>query len=82
MLKIIISEGLKKTLGNDQEGTPHTEVRYLPEEVMNPAVVNVYGDSVLTVLWTEVPIAFLMRSAGVAETFRNYFKLLWKQAKR
>ncbi len=80
-LKMIMSESLKKTLGADQEETRYTEVRYLPEESMNPAVVHVYGSSVLTVLWSETPVAFLIRSKGVAESFRNYFKLLWKQAR-
>lgn len=80
-LKMIMSENLRVTLGKDQEGTKYTEVKYLPEESLNPAVVHVYGSSVLTVLWTETPISFLIRSKGVAESFRNYFRLLWKQAK-
>lgn len=78
---MLMSESLKRTLGKDQEGTHYTEVKYLPENELNPAVVHIYGDSVLTVLWSETPVAFLIRSAGVAESFRNYFNLLWKQAK-
>lgn len=80
-LHMIMSKNLEKTLGKDQEETPGTQVRYLPDELMNPAVVHVYGNSVLTVLWTETPVAFLIRSRGIAESFKNYFMLLWAQAK-
>jgi sugar-specific transcriptional regulator TrmB len=79
-LKIVISKNLKETLGKDMENTAHTSVRYLPEERVNPAVVHAYGDNVLIVLWTETPVAFLIKSRGVAESFKNYFKLLWAQA--
>ncbi len=80
--RMIMCEDLKTTLGRDQEKTPYTTVRYLPKEEINPAVVNSYAHSVLITVWTETPIAFLIRSAGVAGSFRNYFNLLWKQAKQ
>jgi len=80
-LKMLMSENLKRTLGKDQEGTPYTEVRYTSEDTMNPAVVHIYGNSVLTVLWSETPVAFLIRSEGVAESYRNYFRLLWENGR-
>jgi len=52
-LKMIMSKNLEKTLGKDQEETPGTQVRYLQDNQLNPAVVHIYGSSVLTVLWTE-----------------------------
>ncbi len=79
--RMIMCEDLESTLGRDQEHTPYTEVRYLPKEEINPAVVNSYADSVLIVLWAEPPTGFLIKSNGVANSFRNYFNLLWKQAK-
>lgn len=80
-LRMLMCENLRGTLGKDFEETPYTEVRYIPKEDLNPAVVNIYGISVLIVLWTETPVAFMIRSSGVAESFNNYFKLLWTQAK-
>lgn len=78
--KMIMCDDLKRTLGRDQESTPYTEVRYLPKEEITPAVVNVYEGTTLIALWTETPVAFLIRNEGVANSFRNYFNLLWKQA--
>lgn len=80
-LRMIMCEDLKQTLGKDQEKTSYTEVRYLPKRDMNPAVVNIYGGTILIVLWTNSPIAFLLRNKDIAKSFKNYFELLWEQAK-
>jgi HTH-type transcriptional regulator, sugar sensing transcriptional regulator len=80
-LKIVMSEDLKNTIGKDQESTPDTEVRYLPKSEINPATVNVYGSTAIIVLWTKIPLSISIRSKEVAISFKNYFNLIWKQAK-
>lgn len=80
-LRMIMCEDLKTTLGKDQEKTPQTEVRYLPKREINPAVVNIYGDTTLIALWAKVPLAFSIKNKDTASSFKNYFELLWKQAK-
>ncbi len=80
-LNMLMCEDLRNTLGKDQERTRYTEVRYLPKgEMTTPAVVNLYGDITLIVLWSKIPLAFFIRSRGVADSFRNYFNVIWKQA--
>lgn len=41
----------------------------------------IYGDKVALTVWTERPIAIVIRSNEVSKSFRNYFQLLWKHAK-
>ncbi len=81
-LKMIMCEDLKSTLGKDQERTAYTHVRYLPKQDVNPAVVNIYGEVVIIVLWTKSPLAFTIRSKDIAASFKNYFGMLWEIAKK
>jgi sugar-specific transcriptional regulator TrmB len=80
--KILVNEEHRDSIGKDREDEPMTEVRYVPKEFSTPAVINVYGDKVLIALWAENPTAFVMENKDLAISFKNYFKLLWKSAKK
>ncbi|MFH1590485.1 MAG: helix-turn-helix domain-containing protein [archaeon] len=55
------------------------ETRFLPEEIENPAVINIYGDRVVNVLWKKsMPICFLLINKEIADSYRKYFQYLWK----
>ncbi|UZE94259.1 MAG: hypothetical protein IB618_01670 [Candidatus Pacearchaeota archaeon] len=79
--KIIINESERKTLGRDHEKLPYTQIKYLPENLSNPAIVHIYSDRVLIVISSKKPIATMIKDRFVVESFRNNFKLLWKIAK-
>lgn len=70
-----ISDALfKKTKG--------TQVRFLPKEINNPVVINIYADRVVSILWQEKePVCFLIKNKTMAAAYKNYFDLLWKQSK-
>jgi sugar-specific transcriptional regulator TrmB len=57
------------------------QVKFLPEEFDNPAPAVIYGDKVTITVWSETPIATLIRSKEVASSYRSYFNTLWKIAK-
>jgi sugar-specific transcriptional regulator TrmB len=76
-VKVIFEESAKKTLGK----IPLSQVRFLPEQFMGPAAINVYGDNVALVLWSEKPIAIVIRNKEMARGYQNFFELLWKTAK-
>lgn len=58
------------------------EARYLPPHISNPAVINVYGDRVVNVLWKEkFPLCFVMVNQDIADAYRKYFDVLWKASK-
>lgn len=54
------------------------ENKFLPEDIENPAVINIYGDRVVNVLWREnKPICFLLINKEIADSYRDYFNYLW-----
>ena len=65
-----------KTMGK------YFETRFLPDELESPAVINIFGDRVVNVLWkNDEPICFLLINKEIADSYRKYFDYLWKQAK-
>ncbi len=55
--------------------------RFIPEEFSSPTTTFVYNDCVAIIVWGETPIATVIKSRNVAESYSHYFELLWKQAK-
>lgn len=54
------------------------EIRFLPKEIESPAVINVYGDRVVNVLWKgNYPLCFMLINKEIADSYRKYFRLLW-----
>ncbi|MFQ5620498.1 MAG: hypothetical protein ACE5FT_01490 [Candidatus Nanoarchaeia archaeon] len=60
---------------------PPIEVRYLPENVMTPAIFLIYKDKVIINLADEMTF-FVLTSKSTALAFDTYFNLLWKNAKK
>ncbi|OGJ19970.1 hypothetical protein A3K73_03355 [Candidatus Pacearchaeota archaeon RBG_13_36_9] len=56
--------------------------KYLPASNIMPSTIAVYGNNVLNVIWDKEPIAILIISEKAAESYRSYFNLLWKIAKK
>lgn len=61
---------------------PLLEVKFLSKEFDNPAPAIIYKDKVAITVWSETPIAILIRSKEVVNSYRSYFKLLWSIAKK
>ena len=61
--------------------TPRVEVRYLPPQYASPTETTIYGDKVVLFIFTQNPRAILIQSHTIASIYRNYFELIWKQAK-
>ena len=61
---------------------PLAEIRFIPEEYSSPAAMNIYGDNVAIILWSEEPIAILIKNRDIAKSYRNYFGLLWQGSER
>lgn len=57
------------------------DVRYLNLEFTNLTSTFIYDDKVAIFTWTEEPLAILIENSELAESYRNYFEILWKQAK-
>ena len=44
-----------------------------------PSSINIYNDKVLIIAWSEKPLAFLIQSKEIAQTFKNFFNDVWNK---
>ena len=58
---------------------PSTETRYIKHT--SPVAINVYRDRTVIIIFSEAITAIHIKSDDVAQSFKEYFDLLWKQAK-
>ena len=42
-----------------------------------PSNINIYNDKVLIISFSETPIAFLIQSKEIAQTFKDLFNEIW-----
>lgn len=59
---------------------PSTKIKLLPKNSNSHTAINIYADKVAILMWSE-PVGVLIKNKDVANTFRDYFKLLWKKSK-
>ncbi|MFC1723801.1 TrmB family transcriptional regulator [Nanoarchaeota archaeon] len=78
-IKIIYAEKVRKARRHEE--LKRIMIKFLPDEFETPANTWIFGDKVAIVVWSEQPIATVIRSKEVAKAYRTNFKLLWKIAK-
>ena len=76
-MKMLFNFDAKET-GKFYSKLPNTEVKYTPKGMQTPAAIDIYGDNVGTLVLKKKPIVFLITSPEVAESYRGFFKQLWK----
>jgi len=80
-LKIIWSERVRK----DRKKDIHlriVDMRFLPDSYDFPSMTITYSDKVATIVWTETPFAFVIKSKEAVKSSLTYFNLLWNIAKK
>ena len=60
---------------------PLSELKYLPKKYDTNIATNIYGDNVAIIDWTKL-FVIMIRSKTIAQTYKNYFDLIWAKAKR
>ena len=77
----------KFLFGKDARGTmsfleksKYAKVRYLPQASI--VSINIYGETAFISLFSREPVFFVIRSKEIADSFRDYFDILWKSAER
>ncbi len=58
----------------------NTSLRYVPREYNFPVSTVIFGDKVINIIWDE-PLAIMIGSKEVAESYKNQFKALWEVSK-
>lgn len=79
-LRIIYNEKVKKI--KIAEKLKLTEMRFLPKDYDFPSTILIYGNKVVTIAWSELPVGFMIKSPEVVKSNNNFFKILWKIAKK
>lgn len=79
-LYMLFNEDSKKT-GEQYAKMKNTYVRYLPKGVKTPAAVNIWKGNVANLLLKSTPVVFLVKSKETAISYKEFFKILWKQSK-
>ncbi len=46
-----------------------------------PAAINIYKDYTIIAILNQEPITFLIKNKETAESFKEYFRVMWKNAK-
>ncbi len=56
----------------------YVETKYLPEHFRQPTATHVWPDRISMLFFDDEPQVIEIKSAKMAESFRNYFEMLWK----
>ncbi len=64
------------------ETSDTTEVRLIPKKSRSDAAINIYDNKVAIIIWTEPPEAVLIENKKVADSFKDHFRALWKNAEK
>jgi len=75
-IKHIVRRGIKV------KPSKTTELRFIPKKRKYPVATNIFGDKIVIIIWSEVPEAVLIHNKAAAESYRNYFDMLWNSAKK
>lgn len=57
---------------------PHTQIRYLDEFL--PTGMVIYKNKVIIIEWEDAPVAFVIESASVADSYERFFLARWRRA--
>ncbi|MBS3152633.1 hypothetical protein J4230_04445 [Candidatus Woesearchaeota archaeon] len=77
-LKIIFSESVRRE--KRERELKLSIIKYLPEAYITPSTTYLYGDKIAVIVWSDEPMAFLIRSKQVADSYKAFFSLLWNIA--
>jgi hypothetical protein len=58
-----------------------TDIRFVDSKYVAPISIWLYGNKLAFLIW-ESEIGILIENKETTETFKNYFNLLWKLAKK
>ncbi len=79
-LKIIYSESIREE--KREKELKLAEIRYILNTNITPSTTMIYGDKVVVIMWSENPLAFLMKSKNVSDSYGDFFNMLWKTSKK
>ena len=81
-MKIKIKAIYGQTAKDKIKPFPNQESRFILDVYNLPSSTTIYGKKVAIIIYSEQPSGILIESKEVAESYMNYFKLLWRISKK
>ncbi len=78
-MKIIYNEKIRAK--KSKAKFPVMKMRFNSNIHDTPATTWIYGDKTAIIVWSDQPIATLIRSKDVADSYRQFFNILWDSSK-
>ena len=77
--KLISFENMREKM-RGEIGIKYTHVRFLDDSYPISSSTNIFGNTVVIVIWATDPIVISIKSEEVAQSYKQYFNQLWKVA--
>ena len=75
---LIIFNESSRGLFKSQETSKYVQKKYIDQST--PASINIYKDYTIIAILSKEPITFLIKNKETADSFKEYFKVMWKIA--
>lgn len=59
-----------------------TEVRYMPEDIIIPAWIDIFAENIAIFNLEDIPTVFLIKDRYISYSFKTYFDMIWKSTKK
>jgi HTH-type transcriptional regulator, sugar sensing transcriptional regulator len=79
-IRIIFSKKVQKEIVQKYSNKKLIQARSLPKEFSSPTVFNIYKNKTAIIVWATEPIAILIKNQEIANSFKNYFEIIWNAA--
>jgi sugar-specific transcriptional regulator TrmB len=79
-IKFVFPKGSKKR-ADELKKLSYTKVRLLDDKFASLTGIQIFDENVLIILWSINPIAILIKSKEIADSYKQYFDYLWNQSK-
>lgn len=79
-MKLVAFKDQKPLIESQTIAPQYNDFRYLSEEFAVFSSTNIFNDTVAILIWSADPIVITIESSEVAESYKQYFASLWKQA--
>lgn len=63
------------------EPLPGAKIRFIDKLYDGPSTTHFYGDTVLILTWSEQPLVIKIKNRHLAESYKQFFNIIWKMAK-
>ena len=78
-LRIIYNEKIRAK--KSKAKFPIAKMRFNAHMYETPATTWIFGNKIVIIVWSDQPIATLIRSKEVANSYRQFFNVLWDSSK-